>query len=158
MSKWASSSTTDNPSKKRRTHLVTVVGDTSAPGPSGTCHVWLTESTKNWFTQKRLDCKNDLLLQPSSDPDLLVEPDDAINEWVNKDEAIPRNDTSSIKVSALKKQKSKSMLVSNLSFLLYLHSSGVQISTVYVKHFEMLLCTPYYLTQANIYLLAENYF
>ena len=155
MRKRASSSTTDNPSKKRRTRLVTVVGTTSAPGPSGTRHVRLTQSTKNRFTQKRLDRKNDVLPQPSSDPDSLVEPDDAIDEWVNEDEAIPRNDTSSVKVPAPKKRKSKSTSVSNSSFIFI--SSFVGCS-VYVTPFEMLLYAPYYLTRANIYPLAEKAF
>ena len=109
MSNRSSSSTNDNPSKKRRTRVHTAARPTSAPQPSGIHHVQLTESNESRFTQKWHDNTNHVPLLPN---DAVVEPDKAIDEWVNEDTPVDNMPSA----NTPKKRKSKSTLVSFHSF------------------------------------------
>jgi len=107
MSKRAASSSTDIPSKKRRIHLCTVTPSTSAPRPSGTRHVRLTQSG-NRLTQRRKYSKKIATL-PSNDS--VIEPDGEIDEWINEggDEDTSAKDVRSTALKKKKKSKSTSV-------------------------------------------------
>jgi hypothetical protein len=118
MSKRASSSTSDNTSKKRRTrlHAITVSTSSESQPSARTRHVRLTQ-TNNRLTQRRSDSKASVHQLPVDG--LVVEPDDAIDEWVNEDEDenTPADDAPSVKVPAPRKRQRKSNSASRLLLL-----------------------------------------
>jgi hypothetical protein len=76
-------------SKKRRTRAHAVSGSLSQ-GPSGTRHVRLAETGRRRLSQRRKDQQiTNVPPSPVYAIDDSVDPDDAINEWVDEPQDIP---------------------------------------------------------------------
>jgi len=122
MSKRASSSTTDQASKRRRTQFQPVASTNSGPRPSNTRYVRLTCTNNNRLNQQRTHSKTTTHTLPIDD----VHPDDAVDEWVNVDDNGDQNNLPAAapsvnplpKKKTTKKKKKNTSSVHILAFVL----------------------------------------